>query len=51
MRPMSTDGWYIGSDRSRSMMPFCMSSATPMPVKAEPNSTVWANMPGIRYCV
>jgi hypothetical protein len=50
VRPMSTADWYIGSDRSRSMNPLDMSSAMPMPVKAEPNTTVWAKMPGTRNC-
>ena len=48
---MSTAEGYIGSDRSRSMMPLLRSSAMPTPVNAEPNSTVWAKMPGIRYCL
>ena len=30
------------------MMPFCMSSARPAPVKVAPNTTVWAKMPPIR---
>ena len=50
VRPISTADWLMGSERSRSIRPFCMSSATPAPVKLEPNSTVWANIPGSRYC-
>ena len=49
VRPMSTADEYIGSDRSRSTRPLERSSAMPTPVNAEPNSTVWAKMPGIRY--
>jgi hypothetical protein len=51
VRPMSTPDWYMGSDRSRSMIPLLRSSARPTPVNDEPNSTVWAKMPGRRYCV
>ena len=50
VRPISTEPWCIGNERSRSMMPLLRSSATPTPVKAELNSTVWAKMPGITYC-
>jgi hypothetical protein len=38
--PMSTAGWEIGIDRRRSMKPFCMSSASPIAVNADPNTTV-----------
>ena len=48
---MSTAAGYIGSERRRSMMPLLRSSATPTPVNAELNSTVWAKMPGMTYCV
>ena len=51
VRPMSTAPGYIGSERSRSMMPFWRSSAMPTLVNAELNSTVWVKMPGITYCV
>lgn len=47
---MRTADGYIGSDRSRSMNPFDMSSAMPIPVNAEPNSTVWAKIPGTTNC-
>ena len=30
------------------MMPFCMSSAMPAPVKVAPNITVWAKIPAMR---
>ena len=39
----------MGSERNRSMMPFCRSSASPMEVMAAPNATVWVKMPAIRY--
>ena len=29
VRPTRTADWDIGSERNRSMMPFCMSSARP----------------------
>ena len=51
VRPMSTPGWNMGRERRRSMMPLVMSSAIPIPVNADPNRTVWANTPGIRYWV
>ena len=38
----------IGSDRKRSMIPFCMSSAMPAPVKVAPKTTVWAKIPAMR---
>ncbi len=50
VRPISTAACEIGRERSRSMKPFWRSSASPTPVKAEPNTTVWAKMPGSRYC-
>ena len=48
VRPMITAERLIGRERSRSTRPFCRSSARPIPVKAEPNTSVWAKMPGIR---
>ena len=46
VRPTSTADRDIGSDRNRSMMPFCMSSARPAPVIVAPKMTVCAKMPG-----
>ncbi len=51
VRPMSTAAEDIGSERRRSMRPFDRSSAIPTPVNDELNSTVWAKMPGSRYCL
>jgi hypothetical protein len=51
VRPTSTADWYIGSDRNRSMMPLVRSSARPTLVNVELNNTVWAKMPGSRYCL
>ena len=48
VRPISTAARDIGSDRNRSMMPFCMSSARPAPVVVDTKMTVWAKIPGIR---
>ena len=48
--PISTAAGYIGSERSRSMMPLLRSSAMPTPVKAELNTIVWAKIPGMTYC-
>ena len=48
VRPSRTAERDIGSDRKRSMMPFCMSSAMPAPVNVAPNTTVWAKIPAIR---
>jgi hypothetical protein len=48
VRPMSMDDRDIGSDRNRSMIPFCMSSAIPAPVNVAPNTTVWAKIPAMR---
>ena len=48
VRPISTAARDIGSERNRSMMPFCISSASPAPVNVAPKMTVWAKMPGIR---
>ena len=48
VRPTSTAERDIGSDRNRSMMPFCMSSAMPAPVIVAPKMTVCTKMPGIR---
>ena len=48
VRPTRTADRDIGRDRNRSMMPFCMSSASPAPVKVAPKITVWAKMPAIR---
>ena len=51
VRPSSTADGYIGSERSRSMKPLLRSSAIPSPVKIEPNTTVWAKIPGITNCL
>ena len=48
VRPTSTADGAMGSDRNLSMMPFCMSSARPLPVTVAPKITVWAKMPGTR---
>ena len=48
VRPTSTAERDMGSDRNRSMMPFCMSSAMPAPVNVAPKTTVWAKMPPTR---
>jgi hypothetical protein len=46
--PISTADRDIGSERKRSMMPFCMSSAMPAPVKVAPKMAVCAKIPAIR---
>ena len=48
VRPAMTAERAMGSDRNRSMRPFCRSSARPIAVFTAPNATVWAKMPGIR---
>ena len=48
MRPISTAERDIGSERNRSISPFCRSSASEAPVMVLPKTTVWAKMPGIR---
>jgi hypothetical protein len=48
VRPMSTAERDIGSDRNRSISPFCRSSARLAPVVVLPKTTVWAKMPGSR---
>lgn len=48
VRPTSTADWAMGSERNRSMIPFCMSSANPAPVMVAPKMTVWAKIPGTR---
>src|SRR5690606_16117327 len=48
VRPSSTAELDMGSERNRSMMPFCRSLAIPMTVNAELNATVWTKMPPIR---
>jgi len=48
VRPRTTAMRDIGSDRNRSMMPFCRSLAKPMTVNAELNATVWAKIPAMR---
>ena len=48
VRPASTAPRDMGKDRKRLMMPFCMSSAMPAPVKVAPNMTDWAKIPAIR---
>ena len=48
VRPAITADRAIGSERNRSMRPFCRSSASPMAVFTAPKATVWTKMPGIR---
>jgi hypothetical protein len=48
VRPNTTAERDIGSERNRSMMPFCMSSASPAPVKVAPKVKVMANAPPTR---
>ena len=48
VRPASTADRAMGSDRNRSMSPFCRSSASPMLVLTEPNITVCTKMPAMR---
>ena len=50
MRPLSTAERAIGSDRKRSTIPFCRSSARPTEVAEVPNTIVWTMIPGIRNC-
>ena len=48
VRPLSTAARDIGSDRKRSMSPFCTSSERPSAVTNPPKAIDWAMMPGIR---
>ncbi len=48
VRPASTAERAIGSERNRSMMPFCRSSARPTPVCVDAKIAVCTKMPGIR---
>ena len=48
VRPTSTADLAIGSDRNRSISPFCRSSARLAPVMVLPKTTVWVKMPAIR---
>ena len=48
VRPSSTARRDIGSDRNRSMMPFCRSLHSPITVNAELNEMVCTKMPAIR---
>ena len=48
MRPASTAERAIGSERKRSMMPFCRSSARPTEVAEVPKTIVCTMIPGIR---
>ena len=48
VRPVSTAERAIGSERKRSMSPFCKSSASPTPVVRAPNTTVCTKIPGMR---
>ena len=48
VRPTRTAAGDIGSDRNRSMIPFCMSSAMPAPENVDPKITVWTKMPARR---
>ena len=48
VRPISTAPLRIGSERNRSISPFCRSSARAPPVTVAPKITVWQRMPGRR---
>ena len=48
VRPVRTADEDIGSERKRSMMPRCMSWASPIAVVTPPNATVCTKIPGIR---
>jgi hypothetical protein len=48
IRPLSTAGPHIGSERKRSMSPFFRSSASPSAVTKPPNPIDCTMMPGIR---
>ena len=50
VRPISTAERDMGNERRRSMRPLPRSSARPMLVNAEPNTSDWLKMPGIKYC-
>ena len=49
VRPSSTAGGDMGSDRNLSMRPLCRSSARPTVLDAAANATVCPKMPGMRY--
>ena len=48
VRPVSTAERDIGSERKRSISPFCTSSESPSAVTKPPNAIDWAMIPGIR---
>ena len=48
VRPVSTAARDIGSERKRSIRPFCTSSDNPRAVVKPPKAIDWAMIPGIR---
>ena len=48
VRPARTAARAIGSDRKRSIRPFCMSSFSPSAVTNPPKAMFWTMMPGMR---
>ncbi len=48
VRPLRTAMRAIGSERKRSISPFCMSSAIESAVTNPPNDIAWTMIPGIR---
>ena len=48
VRPASTAGRAIGSERNRSIRPLCTSSFSPMAVTNPPKAMFWTMIPGIR---
>ncbi len=50
VRPASTAERAIGSERKRSMSPFCRSSLRPSAVTKPPNAMFCTRIPGSRNC-
>ena len=48
VRPASTAGRAIGSERKRSIRPLCRSSSSPSAVTNPPKAMFWTMIPGIR---
>ncbi len=48
VRPASTAGRAIGSERKRSIRPLCTSSLSPSAVTKPPKAMFWTMIPGIR---
>ena len=48
VRPASTAGRAIGSERKRSIRPLCRSSLRPSAVTKPPKAMFWTMIPGIR---